>query len=76
MLCSRHSYTPSQRAAIVADSFEDSVTDIAMNCSAFMNDHYRAYDALIPVIFSTLVEQVLTATINNKKDFQGFYEAL
>ena len=50
LLCSRRNYTP------VANSFEDSVADITTNGSKFMEDNARAYDALIPGIFGTLVE--------------------
>ena len=75
LLCIRRSYTPVQRAAIVANIFEVSVSDIAMNGSTFTDDNASAYDALIPSIFGTLAEQVLTAIIKNKKDFQGFYKA-
>ena len=59
----------------MVNSFENSVTDIAMNGSAFTENNTRAYDALISGIFGTLAEQVLTATIKNKKYFRGFYEA-
>ena len=69
LLHSRHIYTPSQRAALLANSFEDSIYDIAMTGSAFMDDNTRAYDALISGIFSTLAEQMLTATINNENYF-------
>ena len=75
LLRSFHSYTPAQRAALVAGNFKDSVAEIEMNGIAFTDDNERAYDELIPGIFSNLSEQVLTATINNEKDFQGFYEA-
>ena len=74
LLRSRRSYMPAQRALLAANIFKDSVTDIAMYWSAFTDNNYRAYDALIPGIFGTLAEQVLTATIKNKKDFLGFYE--
>ena len=69
LLHSRRIYTPSQRAALLANSFEDSIYDIAMTGSAFMDDNTRAYDALISGIFSTLAEQMLTATINNENYF-------
>ena len=75
LLRSRRSYTPLQRAELVANSFEDSVADIEMNGSEFTDDNARAYDELIPGIFSNLAEQVLTSNIKNKKDFRGFYEA-
>ena len=65
LLCSLCRYTPAQRAALVSGSFEDRVANIAINGSAFTDDNVRAYDALIPGICSTLVEQVLTSTINN-----------
>ena len=54
LLCSRHSYTTDQRAALVDNIFKDSVADIAMNGSAFTDDNSCACDALIPGIFSTL----------------------
>ena len=75
LLCSRCNYTPAHMAALVANSFEDNISDIAMNGSEFTDDNARANDALVPDIFSTLAEQVLTATITNEQDFRGFYEA-
>ena len=38
-----------------------------MNGSALTTDNARAYNALITGIFSTLVEYVLAATINNEE---------
>ena len=69
LLRSRCSYTPAQRSALADDSFKDSVSDIAMTGSAFMENNARVYDALTPGIFGTLAEQVLTATIKKKKYF-------
>ena len=57
----------------MANSFEDSAADIVMIGSAVTDDNTRAYDAIIQGIFRNLAEQVLTATIKNKKDFRGFY---
>ena len=65
LLRNRRIYTPAHRSSLVADSFNESVTDITMNGSAFTDDNDRAYDALIPGIFRTLAEQVLTTTIKN-----------
>ena len=75
LLGSRRSYTPAKRSALAFGSFEDSVYEITMNVSTFTYDNACAYNALIPGIFVTLAKQVLTATIKNKKDFRGFYEA-
>ena len=68
--CSRRSYTPTQTDALAANIFEYSFTNIEITGSAFTDDNSRAHDALIPGIFGTLAEQVLTATINSKNDFQ------
>ena len=73
LLCSHHSYTPTQRDELAVNSFEDSVAEISLNGSAFTNNNARAYDAIIPGIFGTLEEQVLTSTIKNEKYFGGFY---
>ena len=76
LIHSCRSYTPAQRSALAVSSFKYSVSDIKMNESTFTLDNALAYDAHIPGIFGTLAEQVLTATIKNKKFFRGFYEVL
>ena len=49
------SYTPAQRDPLAAEISKDSVADIKMNGSAFMDNNAHAYDALNPDIFGTLV---------------------
>ena len=63
LLYSQIIYMTEQKAALAADTFKDRFADIKMTDSAFIDNNSRVYDALIPGIFSTLKEQVLTSTI-------------